>query len=194
MKNHAKQQQTMTNRDRERDRETDQKGFCLSGVHPEKGDGQVRIRLTETSTEVLEKANSLPKWQVAPPMTRGAKASTQENGNTIQSEKKTKRAKTVKCHIKKPRMQAAKPVVPVSQMDENVIRRTNAGRAAIKELMKNLSDLHAKVYPDSPAFDDHGRCKIPGAKQATWQDLLDASPAGFESLRLGCFLLSFFLF
>ena len=45
----------------------------VAGVHPEDGGGQVTIRLTEASNEVLEKVSGLQRWRVAPPMTRGSK-------------------------------------------------------------------------------------------------------------------------
>lgn len=144
---------------------------------------------------MLEKASSVQRWHVAPTMTRGSKATASATDALPASAKPTKTAaKTtqpkestaVKPHIKKNALKTkSKPVVPVSEYHDGMIRKHKAGRVVIRELMLDLLDLDEKVFVGTPCFDSNGRCRMPGASSVSWDDLLDYSPFAFEMLHLG---------
>ena len=88
---------------------------------------------------------------------------------------------------KKAEVKKSKPVIPVSEWDDSCIRRTKAGRSAIIELLRGLFQLDEVVFPDAPAFEPDGTCrlKFEGAQELKWEELLAASPEAFETLYLG---------
>ena len=64
----------------------------LQGEFPEEGHGEVRLRLTQASADVLAKVPDLKRWQVAPTMSRGAVVSAKRDlgpEKQNQAEKKT---------------------------------------------------------------------------------------------------------
>ena len=171
----------------------------LRGIQPSHGDGEVRVRLSPDSAQVLDKVATLKKWSVAPPMTRGSKAAAaslpNEKEDTVdhlppKKEKKSKKSKkALKMHVKKPKLSAPKPVkdaVNVDGLDESSIRRTPQGREAVKLIMNSLLKLDEKSFGSAPVFSPEGKCrmKFEGAELVSWQDLLDSSPMAFETLRL----------
>ena len=92
----------------------------------------------------------------------------------------------VKKKILKPQ---PKETVPVEEeeLGDASIRRTQQGRDNIKKIMKNLFELDKAVFPNAPAFDTLGRCrlKFQGADSYLWPDLLEASGRTFECMYLG---------
>lgn len=106
----------------------------------------------------------------------------------MEKKKAGPKAKPVDLHVKKPKVAAkpSKPSVPVEEHSDKSIRRNHAGRAVIRELLDDLKALDSEAFPQAPAFDDEGRCrmKFEGAESIKWQDLADMAPAAFESMHL----------
>eukprot|EP00435_Cladocopium_sp_Y103_P038496 s1840_g10.t1 len=152
---------------------------CVSfRVHPEDGDGQLKVVLTSESAEVLEKVPGLQRWHVGPPMTRGSKS--------LSVAPKAK-AKPKASHVRPKKKE--KPTVEETEPTEADIKRTKAGRKAIQDIMNNLIELDDKINPTVPAFDykDFGKCrlKFEGASTLTWDILLEAAPDSFECMCRG---------
>lgn len=160
----------------------------IPGYWPKDGGGDVQITFTKQSVDVIAKVVNMKGWVVAPTMTRGAKkVGATLAGNMSQlGPNVPKPAKRVKKKILKPQ---PKETVPVEEeeLGDASIRRTQQGRDNIKKIMKNLFELDKAVFPNAPAFDTLGRCrlKFQGADSYLWPDLLEASGRTFECMYLG---------
>lgn len=158
----------------------------------------MKICLTQQSVEVLEKACTIQKWKVNPPMSkRGCKPSVSDQ--KVQSEQKQAKVKTSKTssknkpiqhHFKKPKLvkdKPAKSAPPAGTFDETTIRKGKNGHQVIKEVMGKLLQADEKTFGGNPAFTPEGMCRLPveGAKLISWEAIVDAAPLAFESMYLG---------
>ena len=162
------------------------------------GSGQVKIRLSEASGDVLTKAGALKRWQVQPPMTRGAKAAqTSDNKDTgkpsTTAKPKQKTGKPINLHVKQARAQKkanSKPKIAVADLSASSIRRTTEGRDAVKTVMNALMEVDDEIFSQAPSFDTEGNCrlKFENASDFTREKLLENAPGCFEDLYLVCIL------
>lgn len=157
---------------------------------------------------MLEKVTSVQRWQVAPTMTRGSrttalatdvhfqksekadKADKADSAKPKKTEGKKTKSKSMKKTSKKKKSSKtqSKPVVPVSEYHDGMIRKTKSGRSVIIELMLEVMNLDEHIFPDYPAFEpSDGTCRLhfEGAKSFIWKDVLQYSPRAFEMLHLG---------
>lgn len=163
--------------------------------------------LSEASAAVLSKVETMRKWKVAPPMTRGSHATSTEDilgAPKRGRKKKTKvlKEKSRKIHTKKAKkklrrtkakksaeetmMESKKPKVH-TELTEASFRRNRDGRAAVMLAMQELYELDNHENPNYPCFNDLGFCrlKFDGAEKLKWEDMLDASPKALECMHLG---------
>ena len=177
-----------------------------SGQFPASGSGLVTIQLSLASAKVVSKVTELSLWKVSPTMTRGAKkisaaalkpqqsenwcqkkaskkdtTSDTDKKKVIKKDKKEKAEKKEKKQKKK--MLAQKEVENLAELGKEVgeddIRRTPDGRKKIQAMIARLHELDQKAFPQTPCFDDAGRCRM------KWEGLLEASGRAMESMSLG---------
>ena len=141
------------------------------------------VILTKDSAQALAKVETLKVWEVGHTMVRGQKKLPEVVAEgTVDGKKRAPK--------RKPKAKAAEaaPLEEEEAITEESIRRSTAGRSAIKVLMRQLFLLDSRIFATAPAFDLEGRCrlKLPGASNVTWNQVLEASPQGIECLCLGC--------
>ena len=149
--------------------------------------------MSDASAEMLDKIPGLSKWGVAPPMTRGSKASKSAAASlkklhapaSAPVKPKVRRVRKRTLKSKKNDAKKAQPVLPAADVGPSSFRRTPAGREVIKSQMEELMALDQAAFPGSPAFSLEGKCrmKFNGADKVMWKDLLEASGRAFESMH-----------
>ena len=116
------------------------------------------------------------------------KASEAEEGP--KNKGKTTKTKTLKLHVKHPKVKKdkkSKPVIPIGDHTADSIRRNGKGRAAVADLMTAIIEADQKSFPASPAFHAaEGFCRMDfeGAKDITRAMVIENSPQAFESMCL----------
>lgn len=164
----------------------------------------MKIKLTPESAEVLSRVEGLQRWCVDPTMTRGSKKekdsiTAKETGlPKVTKESKSTKKKPGIVHasnpFKKKKIKAPKvKKLETSEISAATIRRTVAGREAIKVLMEKLFESDCNAFGSAPAFSSDGTCrmKFEGAEKFTWDGILSVAPKAIEWMSLATFCSSF---
>lgn len=137
------------------------------GKPPRNGDGQFKIKLTQTSAEVLPRVAGMKRWRVQPTMTRGARMAPKPPAPNKKKGQKN-------------------PVTVNLDIRPKNIARTKAGGEAIQTLLLETHRLDIARWPGSAMFGKDGKCQMyfDGADQLSFEDISASAPEAFDVMHL----------
>ncbi len=106
-------------------------------------------------------------------------------------DKKGKKSKKVKKESKesKKKSKQAKNTVdlrPAEQLTSKDFRRSEPGRESLRIMMTHIHEMDVQKFEIAPMFDEHCKCrlKVEGARNISWQQILESAPACVEAMYL----------
>ena len=143
--------------------------------------GFFKVKLTKDSAAALHKLDELELWTVGHTMQRGQQKVLGGDPEQ-QPDFSGKKDAGAKAKITKRKRKEEDPTLHADD-----IRRSNAGRAVIQKIIKDLRLRDDAEFPSCPMFDMNECCrlKLPGAEKYTWGMMLEIVPEVMECMRLG---------
>eukprot|EP00438_Fugacium_kawagutii_P012511 Skav212719 [mRNA] locus=scaffold113:730213:738201:- [translate_table: standard] len=156
-------------------------------AEPEGQNYDLEVKLSQASAEAIPLAAELETWTVEPTMVRGQK---RKAGNTSQAtsfkqrvaRKQAKKRKVAPTEKPGPTAADLEPQPLVLSRDD--FKRTQSGRAKIKECMSAIHELDYRQNPSSRMFDGSGVCRLRHCPRITLTECVELAPACLDIMSL----------